>query len=380
MHIRRPLVFVSYKREDEIRNAWVAKLSADLRNAGINAMLDIWEVRLGDSFTDYMALKIKESDAVLFVITEASVKAVESPKYGALKFELQMANARCIAGESLRLIGVYREGPTPPIHIRDNRYVDFRDESRYDKALTELIEDLLGKKAPPPLTRRIALLHRDLSEVEALLPRHPDDAALLSAYLKLVQKEGTSAQISEAIDRARDWVLAHPGDTYVGRIYLRMASIRGTKKQAEDMFNFIRSWIKRPSRDDFGSMRSAFLGAVGRSRMITDEQLATVLDETRKWLDKLPDDKHVRVAYLGLVGKRGTSTEVENAINITAMWLKDPERSEDTHVRQAYLGLVLRRGTTSQIEIALADTELWLQNHLEDLGVRQAYVKLKRHQ
>jgi hypothetical protein len=55
-----PTVFISYKREDEVRNAWVAKFATDLRNAGIDAILDFWEVRLGESFTDYMALKIKD--------------------------------------------------------------------------------------------------------------------------------------------------------------------------------------------------------------------------------------------------------------------------------------------------------------------------------
>ena len=370
-------VFVSYKREDLVRNAWVAKLTTDLRTAGIDALLDIWEVRLGESFTDYMALRIKDSDALLFVITETSVKAVESPAFGALKFELQMALARRIAGESFRLIGLYREGPAPPVHLRDNRYVDFRDDSRYDSALTELIRDLLGVSDRPPLTRRIALLHRSLAEVEALLPRHPDDAALLSSYLKLVQKEGTANQISAAIDRARAWVEEHPGDTYVGRVYARMTSFRGTKKQVDEMIAFFNEWLQRPSRDDYGSMRSGFLGAVARSPYATSKHLTTIFKQTQNWLVKHPNDVHVRVAYLGLIQKRGIAADVEAAIASTREWLKDATHSEETHVRQAYLGVVRKRGTIAEIEAALTDTQSWLAAHPDDLGVRQAYIALR---
>jgi len=210
-----PTVFISYKREDDKRNKWVAKLATDLRKAGIDATLDVWEVRLGESFTDYMALKINHADAVLFIITRASVEAVESRKPGgALKFELQMAIARIIAGEPFRLIGIYREGPAPPIHLRDKRYADFRDDSKYDQRLTELVEDLLGKTGPPALTTRVSLLHRELSEIEALLPRYPDDASLLTGYLRLVEKQGTCQQVARALERAKVWIAQHPSLDY----------------------------------------------------------------------------------------------------------------------------------------------------------------------
>ncbi len=47
-------VFISYKWEDALQNAWVEKFATDLRNAGIEAHLDQWEVRYGDSFIEYM--------------------------------------------------------------------------------------------------------------------------------------------------------------------------------------------------------------------------------------------------------------------------------------------------------------------------------------
>jgi hypothetical protein len=146
-------VFISYKWEDEAHNEWVKKFATDLRRAGIEALLDIWEVRLGDSFTDYMTSKIAEADVVLFIMTTKSVAAVEAQKDkgGAVKFEIQMATARRIAGESMRLIPIYREGDKTAAHVRDHRYADFRDDSKYEKNLSELINDLLARETAPPI-------------------------------------------------------------------------------------------------------------------------------------------------------------------------------------------------------------------------------------
>jgi len=152
--------FLSYKWEDEVHNKWVEKFATDLRALGIETILDKWEVRLGDSFTDYMTSKINEADVVLFIMTTRAVAAVEAPQGqgGAVKFEMQMAKSRSIAGENIRLIGIYREGAKSAAHLRDNRYADFRDDSQYQVRLKELVDDLLGIDTRPPLQQYIQLI------------------------------------------------------------------------------------------------------------------------------------------------------------------------------------------------------------------------------
>lgn len=150
----RPLkVFVSYKWESGAHVAWVRTLAADIRSRGIEAILDQWEVRLGDSFTDYMQQRIAEADVMLFVITPGAVAAAEAPhgKGGAVKFEVQMMNARRLA-EGTRIIGAYRAGERPPHYLRDHRYIDFRDDRAYEESLQTLVNDLLGVTRPPPVT------------------------------------------------------------------------------------------------------------------------------------------------------------------------------------------------------------------------------------
>lgn len=70
---------------------------------------------------------------------------------GAVKFEIEMASARRIAGEKIRIIGLYREGQGAPAHLRDRRYADFRDDLRYEENFKALLNDLLGMTDKPPL-------------------------------------------------------------------------------------------------------------------------------------------------------------------------------------------------------------------------------------
>jgi hypothetical protein len=152
--MRIPLkVFISYKWEDDVHNRWVEGFATDLRAAGIDAKLDKWEVRLGDSFTDYMTAKIADADVVLFIMTSRSVAAAEAPTGagGAVKFEMQMATSRRIAGEKMRLIGIYREGDKTAAHLRDHKYADFRDNLQYQASLREVIDDLLEREKRPAL-------------------------------------------------------------------------------------------------------------------------------------------------------------------------------------------------------------------------------------
>jgi starch phosphorylase len=146
-----PRVFISYKWQGPEQNEWVKRLATDLRLRGIDALLDVWEVSYGESFTDYMTSRIAAADAVLFVMTTESVRAVEAPSGGggAVKFEIQMATARRTAGDKFRLIGIYREGQGPPAHLRDHRYADFRDDNRYEACLNALVDDLLGRTEKP---------------------------------------------------------------------------------------------------------------------------------------------------------------------------------------------------------------------------------------
>ena len=64
--------FISYKWEGEAHDRWVKKVAGDLRAAGIDAQLDKWEIRFGDSLTEYMTSRIDEADVILCIISRCN--------------------------------------------------------------------------------------------------------------------------------------------------------------------------------------------------------------------------------------------------------------------------------------------------------------------
>jgi len=170
-------IFISYKWQDSVRNAWVEKLYKDLRQRGVDAKLDKYEVAPGQSFSDYMTRGVRESNYVLFVITPQAVEAVESG-YGALAFEMQIANARRMSTHKggFSIIPIFREGIATSAYLTDHRYLDFRVDEEYNSRLNELIQWVTGKINPPTLGQPLDLddiytLDENGAEVEALLKR-----------------------------------------------------------------------------------------------------------------------------------------------------------------------------------------------------------------
>ncbi len=147
-HLR---VFISYKRSNDQISIWVKKFCDDLRNLGIDAKLDKYEMKFGDSVSKKMTTLIREADAFIFVITSDSVTVADNQDgKGALNYEIQLMNDRRM-NEGIPIIGLLKDGDKLPGFLADNRYADFRSNRNYKNSLEELVSDLLGKTGPPPI-------------------------------------------------------------------------------------------------------------------------------------------------------------------------------------------------------------------------------------
>lgn len=148
-------VFISYKWEDARHNEWVDHFYRCLRARGVDAKLDRYEVPPGGSFTQYMGQTLERCQRVLFVITPASVHAANEGT-GGLGFEVQLANAiRIATGRGAFIIPILREGDKVPTVLRDNRWLDFRDDKEFSKRMNELLGWLSGYVRPPRLGTRV---------------------------------------------------------------------------------------------------------------------------------------------------------------------------------------------------------------------------------
>jgi len=146
-------VFISYKWQDDVRNAWVENFYRDLRRHGVDAKLDRYDVPPGGSFTHYMTSKLSDCKRVLFVITPASRQAADLG-HGGVGFEAQLANSIRLSGErGAFIIPILREGNVSPGFLRDYRWMDFREDGEYEGKLAELIAWISNRVSPPKLGR-----------------------------------------------------------------------------------------------------------------------------------------------------------------------------------------------------------------------------------
>ena len=292
----RPLkVFISHKWEDEVHGRWLDKFATDLRKANIEAILDKWIVRLGDSFTDYMTSKINEADVVLFIMTPASVAAVEAPKGegGAVKFEMQMATARRAAGECMRLIGIYRAGDKTPAHLRDHRYADFRDDSKYAENLKKLVDDLMCRTPiPPVVSGELARIQQDIEELQKRA-----GIALTDTINFLNELAAESISLSDAQTKAQEFFKSYRfrGDSQFTVIDSKRYIIFHDDEAVTDHYY------------------SEFLPAFNRilEELVTGNEKGVI-----RWIDSLSSDYHFIDETLNIPHPSGSAWKIEDADRI----------------------------------------------------------------
>ena len=206
---QEPKVFISYKWEDETHNRWVEQLAGDLRMAGLEPILDKWSVRYGDSFIDYMTRMIGVADIVIFIMTTQSVQAVErSGPVGPLKFELQLAIARTLAGEDVRIVPILKEKTPVPMSLKHSRYADFRDHSKYRENLTSLVRDLTESTRLPPVYTVPG--HKPIDDPEQIL--------LNTLFSLFGAEEFTLSHLSDKIEFSEELIWSFDHLLHIGYI------------------------------------------------------------------------------------------------------------------------------------------------------------------
>jgi hypothetical protein len=64
-----PKIFISYSHDSSEHRNWVLKLASNLRENGIDAILDVWDLKPGDDVARFME-HLASSDRVILVCSE----------------------------------------------------------------------------------------------------------------------------------------------------------------------------------------------------------------------------------------------------------------------------------------------------------------------
>ena len=149
--------FISYSWDNENHKQWVKDLAQELRSDGIEAILDEWELALGDQLTHFMEKKIQECEYVLIICTPDYCKK-SNDRQGGVGYEDHVMTASIYQKENNRkFIPILAKGSwkdAAPSWLIGKVYVNLSTSESYKKEYSKLKATLLGERPAAPAVRR----------------------------------------------------------------------------------------------------------------------------------------------------------------------------------------------------------------------------------
>ena len=151
-----PKVFISYSHDSPEHKRWVSELGAKLRHNGVDAILDQWDLGLGDDMTLFMEQGIRDSDRVLVICTDRYVRKANAGE-GGVGYERMIVTAQVAQNiRTDKFIPIVRQASgeeQTPTFLGTRVYADFRNESQFDVEFDKLLHELYGVSVEerPPL-------------------------------------------------------------------------------------------------------------------------------------------------------------------------------------------------------------------------------------
>ena len=140
-----PKVFISYSHDSPEHKQWVSELAAQLRHNGIDAILDQWDLGLGDDITRFMERGIVDADRVLVICTDRYMSKANTDE-GGVGYERMIVNAELLQNLGTdKFIPIIRQASgkqKTPTFLGTRFYADFRDDSQFDAECEKLIHEL----------------------------------------------------------------------------------------------------------------------------------------------------------------------------------------------------------------------------------------------
>lgn len=150
-----PRVFLSYAHEGPEHCQWVMDLGKLLRENGVDAYLDKWDLIPGQDNTYFMESQIRDSDFVILICTPLYATKSNIPQ-GGVGYEKNIISAEMLQSSDLRpkFIPILRQGTFDnalPTYLGSKYAIDFRETQEQSSALDELIRAIYIQPHPDKL-------------------------------------------------------------------------------------------------------------------------------------------------------------------------------------------------------------------------------------
>lgn len=145
-------VFVSYSHDSEEHSDWVLQLATRLRSNGVDAILDKWNLKLGQDLAAFMEKGLSSSHRVLCICSQAYIDKANAGIEG-VGYEKQIITAELLADPNRDwIVPVVRNNPQTrklPIFLGSRFYIDFEEDRLYESKYEELLRELLDEPVLP---------------------------------------------------------------------------------------------------------------------------------------------------------------------------------------------------------------------------------------
>ena len=153
-----PKVFISYAWESDDLKDWVKNLAIELRNNGIDAKLDQWEVAPGDQMPHFMEKSVRENDYVLLICTP-KYKIKSENRIGGVGYEGDIMTAEVLQNSNHRkFIPILQSGDKDnsiPSWLKGKYFIDLSSDTHFEKNFEDLITTILNAREIAPKIGKI---------------------------------------------------------------------------------------------------------------------------------------------------------------------------------------------------------------------------------
>jgi len=139
-----PKAFISYSHDTQEHKKWVLDLATRLRNTGVDAILDQWELKPGDDLPHFMETNLANADRVLMICTEKYVQKANAGA-GGVGYEKMIVTADLLKSiDSNKVIPIIRQSGTHtlPTFLKSKLFLDFSRTDQFEFSFDELVRTL----------------------------------------------------------------------------------------------------------------------------------------------------------------------------------------------------------------------------------------------
>ena len=289
-----PKVFISYSHDSSEHRRWVSELGAKLRDNGVDAILDQWDLGPGADVTQFMERGIIDSDRVLVICTDQYVRKANTAE-GGVGYERMIVTAQLVQDLGTdKFIPVIRQASgqeKTPTFLGTRVYIDFRNDSQFDKEFAKLIREL----------HRVRVVEKP--------PLGKNPFARLPSGQEVPSSEGLDTQspeISEQVESVSDAYAAAVKYARAGDVLGWRHLVKGIKSSA---FN---SLVQRRQKGMAGEppKGKGRLQAVEEAVKIISPLICVALVGVESGREQFRDQKSTLDDLLNIVGERDAGSSV----------------------------------------------------------------------